>query len=101
MKRIVVIGGSGFIGTHLVSRLVELGRDVGIFDKAPSAAHADLVRLGDVRDEAALSSVLAGADCIVNLAAEHRDDVRPESLYFDVNVGGAKNIVRAAAHNKV
>lgn len=38
----------------------------------------------------------ADVDCIVNLAAEHRDDVYPKSLYFDVNVLGAENICAAA-----
>ena len=39
---------------------------------------------------------LLGADVIYNLAAVHRDDVRPRSRYWDVNVGGATNICDAA-----
>jgi len=97
MKRVLVVGGSGFIGTRLTSRLLELGHDVAIFDKAPSALHASRAVIGDVRDAAALRSAVDGFDCIVALAAEHRDDVRPASLYHDVNVGGAANLVRAAA----
>jgi GlcNAc-P-P-Und epimerase len=93
---IVVLGGSGFIGSRLVGELAGAGHSVRIFDKRPSAAHPERVTLGDVRDSAALLSALAGCDCVVNLAAEHADDVQPSSLYEDVNVGGARNVVAAA-----
>jgi nucleoside-diphosphate-sugar epimerase len=101
MKRVVIVGGSGFIGTHLASRLLELGHSVKILDKAPSRTHPDLVTIGDVRNAKEVALAVAGADCVVNLAAEHRDDVHPESLYFDVNVGGAKNVVDAALADNV
>lgn len=97
MTRVLVVGGSGFIGTRLTSRLIQLGHDVTIFDKAASALHASRVILGDVRDAAALRDAVDGFDSIVGLAAEHRDDVRPTSLYDEVNVGGAQNLVDAAA----
>lgn len=99
MLKIVVVGGSGFIGTRLVSRLLQLGHEVAIYDIAPSPAHPERAILGDVRDTAALTRALAGADAVVNLAAEHRDDVRPESRYFDVNVNGAESLVAAATAN--
>jgi nucleoside-diphosphate-sugar epimerase len=95
--RVLVVGGSGFIGTRLCSRLIELGHDVTIFDKAPGTLHAARLIRGDVRDAAALRDAVADIHCIVNLAAEHRDDVRPLSLYHDVNAGGATNLVDAAA----
>ena len=101
MMKIVVIGGSGFIGTRLVSELRRRGHDVAIYDIAPSATHPERVVFGDVRDAAALTRALAGADAVVNLAAEHRDDVRPESLYFDVNVNGAESLVTAAEKNSL
>jgi GlcNAc-P-P-Und epimerase len=99
--RICVIGGSGFIGTRLAAKLIELNHDVSIFDRAQSHTFPDRVALGDVRDQAALKRVLANCDCIVHLAAEHRDDVRPHTLYAEVNVGGAENIVEAALLNDV
>lgn len=99
--KIVVVGGSGFIGTRLVSRLMQQGHHVAIYDLVASAVHPENVVLGDVRDTDALTQALAGADCVINLAAEHRDDIRPESRYFDVNVNGAQSLVAAAERNSV
>ena len=94
-ERIVVVGGSGFIGTRFVSRLLAAGHDVTIADKTPSAGHPALYRACDVRDPAALARAVQGADVVFNLAAEHRDDVQPRSLYDDVNVQGARNLCAA------
>ena len=95
--KICVIGGSGFIGTRLIDRLLVARHQVSIFDKAPSLAYPALVTLGDVRDARALEAAVAGCDLAIMLAAEHRDDVRPRSLYHAVNVGGAHNLVQAAS----
>lgn len=99
--QITVLGGSGFIGTRLVAALRDAGHGVRIFDKAPSAAFPDLVMRGDVRDAAAVATALAGCDAAIDLAAEHRDDVQPASLYAEVNLGGARNVVAAAAAHGV
>ena len=94
---ILVIGGSGFIGTRLVRRLYSKEkRCVQIFDKAGSKEFPDLVTVGDVRSVDQLQASISENSVIINLAAEHRDDVRPLSLYDEVNVGGAKNICAAA-----
>jgi nucleoside-diphosphate-sugar epimerase len=98
---IVVLGGSGFIGSRLVSELLAAGHRVRIFDRRASVLHPDRVTFGDVRDLDAVTAALAGCDCAIGLAAEHADDVRPVSLYRDVNVGGAANLVRAAAAQQV
>ncbi|MCK4998845.1 MAG: NAD-dependent epimerase/dehydratase family protein, partial [Anaerohalosphaera sp.] len=92
---VLVTGGSGFIGTRLVSLLIEAGHDVSIFDKNPSQHFADRVILADVRDVEVLTKAVTGSDVVYHLAAEHHDNVRPISLYDDVNVGGAKNLVKA------
>jgi len=99
--KVLVTGGSGFIGTRLVRRLVEAGHVVTIFDKAPSATYPDLVIDGDVRDAASLERALNGVDIVFHLAAEHRDDVRPVELYCQVNAQGTENLAAAATRNGV
>ena len=102
MQTINVIGGSGFIGTRLVRRLRSQEQlVVQITDKAPSKAHPDLVTLGDIRSVEQLRKSISNESVLVNLAAEHRDDVRPISLYYEVNVGGAKNICTVAREKGV
>jgi GlcNAc-P-P-Und epimerase len=102
MRAVSVVGGSGFIGTRLVHRLQNVdGLNTRIVDKAPSKAHPDLVTLGDVRSIEELMNAITDKSVIVNLAAEHRDDVRPLSLYDDVNVGGARNICTVAREKQV
>lgn len=92
--KILITGGSGFIGTVLTRLLRDQGHQVVIYDKA--APDSEFSLKADVRDLAALRVAAEGVDVIYNLAAEHRDDVRPLSLYEDVNVGGARNVVAAA-----
>lgn len=102
MQDINVIGGSGFIGTRLVRRLKRKENlSVHIFDKTSSKSYPDLFTLCDVRSIDQLRGSIANESVIVNLAAEHRDDVLPLSLYDDVNVGGAKNISDVAREKGV
>jgi len=101
MMNILITGGSGFIGTRLVEDLLKEGHNIKIFDKADSHIYPELVTIGDVRDIGALTEAAKDIDIIYNLAAEHADDVTPLSLYADVNIGGAENIVSAAKVNNV
>ena len=94
MKRICIIGGSGFVGTRLISLLQE-GNTVLNLDKASSAAHGALSQMADVREPESFTAQLAGQDAVILLAAEHRDDVSPTSLYYDVNVDGMRNVLQA------
>jgi GlcNAc-P-P-Und epimerase len=95
-QRIGVIGGSGFIGTWLVQRLLTRNHAVRIIDIKPSRKHPDLWVAADVRDRDALVAACRGCDVLLNLAAEHRDDVRPLELYHQVNVVGARNTCEIA-----
>jgi len=98
---ILVTGGSGFIGTNLVTDLLKEGHKVTIYDKQKSETYPDLCIVGDVRDKEKLTHSMHGADAVYHLAAEHRDDVHPASLYYEVNVGGAENMVYALKKNDV
>lgn len=98
---VLVIGGSGFIGTRLLDVLVAAGHEVANLDLAPSPRHAAVTTIGDVRDLVAVTAASSGRDVIVNLAAEHRDDVRPVSRYDSVNVDGARTVAAAAVTNGI
>jgi nucleoside-diphosphate-sugar epimerase len=99
---VCIVGGSGFIGSRLVRRLTLDGNlIIKIFDKVSSKAFPDLVTFGDVRSVGQLRNAILNQSIIVNLAAEHRDDVRPLSLYDEVNVGGSKSICTVAREKGV
>ena len=80
--RAFVTGGGGFIGRHLVTRLVESGAQVRAIARSERSAAAlrDAgceVVLGDVVDTAALSESLHGSDVAYHLAGDYRVGVRP------------------------
>jgi len=101
MSIINVIGGSGFIGTRLCSRLVSSKCLFSIIDKSLSILHGNQVDIADVRDINKLRDSITDNAVIVNLAAEHRDDVKPLSLYDEVNVGGAENVCIVARERNI
>ena len=93
MKNIIVIGGSGFIGSRLCQRLsTSLSMSFTIVDKVKSAVFNTESIEADVRSPKSLESESILGAAIINLAAEHRDDVRPISLYDEVNIDGARNV---------
>lgn len=96
LRRAVILGGAGFIGTSLTKLLVEQHRPVRIGDLRESESFPGLSTICDVRKLDSLREVVAGSETIINLAAEHRDDVRPLSLYDEVNVDGAARVCEAA-----
>ena len=96
-----VIGGSGFIGSRLCNRLYSYKKPFTIIDKVLSCSFPAYSKEVDVRNKNDLRNTITEDSVIVNLAAEHRDDVRPLSLYYDVNVEGAKNICDVAREKNV
>lgn len=101
VKPIVILGGSGFIGTRLAARLKELGREIRIGDLKPSDSFSDLCTQCDVRNASTMQGILLDAGSIINLAAEHRDDVRPISRYYETNVKGARQVCQAATKSGI
>lgn len=100
---VTVIGGSGFIGTRLVKNLVATGKQVTIVDIVPPPRETPGIefRRADVRSVDELNAAVPARWPIVNLAAEHRDDVSPLSRYREVNVDGAINVCRVASEKGV
>ncbi|SDI17293.1 NAD-dependent epimerase/dehydratase family protein [Nonomuraea jiangxiensis] len=103
MSRAVVTGGSGFVGSHLVERLIARGDEVTVFDGAPPSEplareHARFVE-GDVRDPAKLAEAIgAGVDVVYHLAAVVGVDqylARPMDV-IDINFTGTRNVLERA-----
>ena len=104
----VVTGGCGFIGSHLVDQLVDIGHEVIVIDDLSTNEgrdvnpEAELVE-GSVTDLELLKSATEGADCVYHTAAWARvprsiDD--PVGTHA-VNVNGTLNVLQAARENRV
>lgn len=100
--RITLIGGSGFVGTRLISLLqAENSYKIKNIDIAESYFHNELTEHGDVRKQGDLDDKLRNTDVVVLLAALHRDDVSPTSKYYETNVEGMSNTLKAMEKNGV
>ena len=101
--KILVTGGAGFIGSHLVDALMALGKDVVAFDNLCTgsqqnvASGAMLVR-GDVRDPTQIAEAARGSDLIFHLAANANGtiSVNDPRLDFETNALGTFNVLDAA-----
>ncbi|HMJ13143.1 MAG TPA: NAD(P)-dependent oxidoreductase [Polyangiaceae bacterium] len=102
--RVLVTGGAGFLGAHLVRALSGLGHSVRVLDSAPIPEHASerVERVqGDVRDSELVSRVAAGVDYIVHCVAVQPVSRSRRSVFKDVNVMGTRNVLEAARHHGV
>lgn len=100
--KIAMIGASGFVGTRLIDLLKDDKQyQIKNIDLQPSHFFNDLTVIGDVRDQKQMDDELKGADIVILLAAQHRDDVSPTSLYYDTNVGGMEVTLRAMEKNGI
>ena len=103
VKKITVIGGSGFIGTNFCHALKLKKQDFEIIDLKISKQFPKETKIGDVRILDSLRSTITG-DIVVNLAAVHRDDIRDKAEYQKTNIEGAKNTIlvcKEQAINKI
>jgi len=116
MKKVLITGADGFIGSHLTEALVEKGYDVRAFvcyNSFNSYGWLDIVSNdiknkieffpGDIRDPNGVREAMNGIDIVFHLAAliaipfsYHSPD-----SYIDTNVKGTLNIIQAARDNKV
>ena len=109
-KKVVVTGGAGFIGSHVVDELVARGAAVTIVDNFSTGFRefvntADTVHLveGDLLDQPLLDRTLAGKDFVFHLAANA--DVKDGLLHprkdVEQNVLATHNVLEAMRHNGV
>lgn len=100
--KVTMIGASGFVGTRLLDLMKESSNhELKNIDLLPSPFFPEVTTFGDVREQSQMDKELAGADCVVLLAAQHRDDVSPVSLYYDTNVGGMEVTLKAMEKNGI
>ena len=102
--KVTFIGGSGFVGTRLIELLKEDSTNyskIKNIDLLQSHFHPEVTEIGDVREQACMDEKLQDTDCVILLAAQHRDDVHPTSLYYETNVDGMEKTLKAMEKNKV
>ncbi|KIU17966.1 3-beta-hydroxysteroid dehydrogenase [Mycolicibacterium llatzerense] len=103
LGRVLVTGGSGFVGANLVTELLDRGHRVRSFDRVPSPLPENPnleTQVGDITNPEDVSKAVADIDTIIHTAAiidlmggaSVTDEYRNRS--FGVNVGGTENLVK-------
>ena len=105
-ETILVTGGAGFIGSHLVKELVKSGFSVRLLDNLSNGSLENIREVlgsiefikGDIRDKNVVEGALKGVDAVVHLAAliDVAESVEKPELYLEVNVNGTFNVTRAS-----
>ena len=100
--RVLVTGGAGYIGSHTVRELLQLGHDVVVFDNVRLGHRASVqaeVMEGELADAAAIEAVLTGSkfDAVLHFAgyAIVGESGKDPRKYFTNNVGGSINLLNA------
>ena len=105
MGKILVTGGCGYIGSHVVKMLSERGEKVVIFDNLSQGSknallHNEELVVGDICDPTALQNLFTGRDisAVIHLAAlvNAKESVEKPDLYKQVNDQGSRNVWHAA-----
>ncbi|WP_458788848.1 NAD-dependent epimerase/dehydratase family protein [Dyella jiangningensis] len=109
MKRVLLCGGAGYIGSHMAKMLAGHGHAVTVLDNL-STGHRSAVQWGtfieaDLLDAAALDNVFGAArfDAVMHFSAYSLVDesVRQPYRYYENNVGGALNLLQAMQRHGV
>jgi nucleoside-diphosphate-sugar epimerase len=112
-SKILVTGGAGFIGSHLIPRLIENGCSVTVLDNLSSGKKENLNQLlnhprfrlivQDIRDHSLSRDALKDVDMLVHLAAQIdvTASVADPALTNDINVTGTLNMLKEAAKSRV
>ena len=114
MAKVLVTGGAGFIGSHLVDALVERGHEVVAFDNLDAAAHPQPAKLpayanaqceyilGDVRDKDALREAMEGVEVVFHHAAAVGSGISMIDIgrFVEVNSLGTANLLELAVEKR-
>ncbi|MDB9938770.1 NAD(P)-dependent oxidoreductase [Candidatus Thioglobus sp.] len=105
MKKICVIGGSGFLGSHVCDQLTEAGYKVLIYDRtiSPWIRSDQTMILADILDETALSQAIEGCEAVFNFAAisDLNEAIDKPIETVKVNILGNVMVLEACRHHKV
>lgn len=111
MKRAIVTGGLGFIGSHLVEILVERGYDVVVIDNLATGRYENVENVrsqievieNSLDSHETLEKIFLEGDLVFHLAAlaDIVPSIENPDKYFQANVVGTYNVVRAAAKSKI
>ncbi len=108
--RVLVTGGAGFIGSHVVDACIAAGHTVSVVDdlsngKRDNVQAAAILHVADIRDRCALEAVFAAdqPEVICHLAARAnvRESMLEPVLYAEVNILGSLNLLELARAHKV
>jgi nucleoside-diphosphate-sugar epimerase len=105
--KMLVTGGTGFTGSHLVRRLLDQGHDVTMLDLQRGSCADELenrgahLTLGSVTDATLVDHAVADSDVVYHLAAAFRQITAPKDFYWSVNVDGTRNVLNAAKSHGV
>jgi UDP-glucose 4-epimerase len=102
--KIIVAGGSGFIGSHVVDVLIDLGHEVLIYDlEAPHYGQPCAFIRGDTRDLDRMTQIFKGGDIVYLIAAEANVNRFFESPLFsnDITASAAISVLEAARRSSV
>ncbi|MHB1630297.1 MAG: NAD-dependent epimerase/dehydratase family protein [Bacilli bacterium] len=110
--KVLVTGGAGFIGSHLVERLLELGHEISVIDDLSAGGHefAGFLRghprcalvESTILDRKTVDRLVQNNDCVFHLAAVLgvKNCVDDPVKIIEVNVGGTRNIVESCHARK-
>lgn len=101
MDKVLVTGGTGLAGSHLVRNLVSDGYHVRVLTRSATRARNDLppetdIVEGDVTDPNAIGRAIRGRDVVYHLAAAFREAGIPDSRYHEVHVDATRLLLKAA-----
>jgi len=105
IKKAVVVGGSGFIGSHVADHLSDAGYQVTIYDKTKSQwlRNDQEIIIGDVEDSEKLNQAIVDAEVVYNFAAlaDINQALEQPLKTININIVGNLNVLEACRANKV
>ncbi|MCK5548169.1 MAG: SDR family NAD(P)-dependent oxidoreductase, partial [Thermoplasmata archaeon] len=113
MRKVLVTGGAGFIGSHIADRLIRDGIQVVVYDNFSTGQesfiehhlHNDMFTLirGDIRDNDRLTQAMRGCDFVFHIAAnaDVRGGINNTTIDLEQNIIGTHSVLEAMRKNYV